>query len=41
MKSITFRLDDEEKVILQEFADKHDVSISWVVRKAIKEFIAN
>ena len=41
MKSITFRLDDEEKDILQQFAERNDVSISWVVRKAIKEFIAN
>ena len=41
MKSITFRLDDEEKDILQQFAEKNDVSISWVVRKAIKDFIAN
>ena len=41
MKSITFRLSDEEKEILQQFADKNDVSVSWVVRKAIKDFITN
>ena len=41
MTSITFRLEDDEKSLLQYYADQNDVSVSWIVRRAIKEFIAN
>lgn len=38
---ISFRMDDEEKDFLIKYAKEFDVSISWVARRAIKEFIAN
>lgn len=37
---ISFRIEDEDKQILQAYAEKYDASISWAARRAIKEFIA-
>lgn len=37
--TITFRLSDEEKVELENYADENDLSVSQVIRKAIKEFM--
>lgn len=39
MTSITIRIDDAEKVAIQKYADEHDLSMSWVIRKAVKEFL--
>lgn len=40
MTTVSVRLEDSEKEVLKEYADKHDLSMSQVIRKAIKEFIA-
>lgn len=40
MTTVSVRLDDIEKEQLKEYADKHDLSMSQVIRKAIKELIA-
>ena len=40
MTTISVRLEDSEKELLKEYADKNDLSMSQVIRKAIKEFIA-
>jgi predicted transcriptional regulator len=39
MTSVTIRIDDEEKEAIQRYAEQHDLSMSWVIRKAIKEFL--
>ena len=38
---ISFRIDDEDRIILEKYADQYDATISWAARRAIKEFIAN
>lgn len=38
--TVSVRLSDEEKEILEQVADKLDVSMSWVIRRAVKEYIS-
>ena len=40
MTTISVRLEDSEKELLKEYADKNDLSMSQVIRKAIKELLA-
>ena len=40
MTTISVRLEDSEKDLLKKYADENDLSMSQVIRKAIKEFIA-
>lgn len=40
MTTITVRLEEEEKQTLAQIAKENDVTVSWVVRKAIKEYLA-
>jgi predicted transcriptional regulator len=39
LATITIRIDETEKEALQQFAQENDLSVSQVVRKAIKEFL--
>lgn len=39
MTSITIRISQEEKDTLEQIAKENDLSLSQVVRKAIKEFL--
>ena len=39
MTSITIRIEEIEKEALQKFAKENDLSISQVVRRAIKDFL--
>ena len=39
MTTISVRLEDSEKELLKVYADKNDLSMSQVIRKAIKELI--
>ena len=39
MASITFRLTAEEKEALVKYCQERDLSLSWVVRQAIKNII--
>lgn len=39
MTTVSVRLEDSEKELLKEYADKHDLSMSQVIRKAIKELV--
>ena len=39
MTTISIRLDDNEKEAIQKYADENDLSMSQVVRRAIKEFM--
>ena len=36
--SLTIRLSEEEKKAIEEYAKEHDLSMSQVVRRALKEF---
>lgn len=38
--TITIRIDEKEKEKLQEIADVNDLTLSQIVRRAIKEFLA-
>lgn len=37
--NITVRLSSEEKQALQDYANEHDLTMSQVVRRALKEFL--
>jgi predicted transcriptional regulator len=39
MATISIRIDEKEKELLNKYADENDLSMSQVVRKAIKEFL--
>ena len=39
LTTISIRLSDEEKEALQKFAKEHDLTISQVVRRAIKDLL--
>ena len=39
-KVVSFRIDEEDRVILEAYAQKYDATISWAARRAIKEFTA-
>lgn len=39
MTQITIRVEDVEKEALQTYAKENDLSVSQVIRKAIKEFM--
>lgn len=41
MTSISIRLEETEKEALQKYAKENDLSVSQVVRKAIKDFLKN
>lgn len=36
--SLTIRISEEDKKLLEEYAKAHDLSMSQVVRKALKKF---
>lgn len=36
---ITIRIDDKEKEMLREFAEKKDVPMSQVIREAIRKYL--
>ena len=38
MKTISVRLSEEEKEKIEKFAKENDLSLSQVIRKALKEF---
>ena len=39
MNSISVRISDDEKDLLSQYASSQDLTISQVVRRAIKEFL--
>ena len=39
MTTVSIRINETEKEALQEFAKEHDLSVSQVVRRAIRVFI--
>ena len=39
MKNVSFRISDEEREKIEAYADVNDLSVSQVIRKAIKEFL--
>jgi predicted transcriptional regulator len=39
-KVISFRIDDEDRDLLEIYAKDYDATISWAARRAIKEFTA-
>lgn len=41
MTSITVRISEEEKEKLQKIAKEIDMSVSQIVRRAIKEYLEN
>lgn len=40
MTTISVRIDETEKETLQTYAEENDLSVSQVVRRAIKDFFA-
>ena len=40
MTTVSIRIEDEEKEQIQQYADDHDLSMSQVIRRAIREFLA-
>jgi predicted transcriptional regulator len=40
MTTISIRIEDDEKEQIQKYADEHDLSMSQVIRRAIREFLA-
>lgn len=41
MKTISVRISEEEKQLLENYCDENDFSMSQVIRKLIKELLAN
>ena len=39
MTTVSIRINETEKEALPEFARKHDLSVSQVIRRAIKDFL--
>lgn len=39
MATISIRIEETEKEALQQFANENDLSVSQVVRRAIREFL--
>lgn len=39
--SLTIRIDEDDKKVIEQFAKKDDRSINYTVNKAIKEYIKN
>ena len=39
MAMLSIRIDDNDKEALQKYANENDLSVSQVIRKAIKEFL--
>lgn len=39
MAMLSIRIEDNDKEALQKYANKNDLSVSQVIRKAIKEFL--
>lgn len=37
---ISFRIDDEDRDLLQQYAEQFDATLSWAARRAIKDFTA-
>ena len=40
MAMLSIRIEDNDKEALQKYANKNDLSVSQVIRKAIKEFLS-
>ena len=38
-KVISFRIDDEDRVVLEAYAEEYDATISWAARRAVKDFV--
>lgn len=38
MTTISVRLEDNEKEVIQQYAEENDLSMSQVIRRALKEF---
>lgn len=39
MATITIRIDEIEKELLQEYAEERDMTISQIIRRLIKKFL--
>ena len=39
LTTITIKIDDIEKQLLQEYAEDHDLTVSQILRRLIKEFL--
>lgn len=39
MVTVSIRIDDAEKEALQKIAQEKDVSLSWLVRQIIKDYL--
>ena len=40
MTTITIRLEENEKQAIAQYANENDLSMSQVIRRAVKEFLA-
>ena len=39
MAILTLRIDEIEKQLLQEYAEEHDLTVSQIIRRLIKELL--
>ena len=39
--NISFKITEEEKVELQAYCLENDITLSWLVRRAVKEYMQN
>ena len=39
MAILTLKIDEIEKQLLQEYAEEHDLTVSQIIRRLIKEFL--
>lgn len=40
MAMLSIRIEDNDKEALQKYANENDLSVSQIIRKAIKEFLS-
>ena len=39
MASVSLKMDDNLKEAIAKYAQEHDLSVSWVIRRALMEFL--
>ena len=39
MEKITIRISEDEKLLLQSYCDENDLTMSFIIRRIIKQFL--
>lgn len=40
MTTISIRIEEDEKELIQQYAKDHDLTVSQVIRRAVRDFLA-